>query len=38
MALKYFYTKNKRADWGGTMITHYTNGNLLSVKKLLDHK
>jgi len=32
MALKYFYTKNKRADWGGTMIAHYTNGNLLSVK------
>ena len=24
--------------WGGTMIAHYTNGNVLTVKKLLGHK
>ena len=24
--------------WGGTMIAHYTNGNVLTVKKLLRHK
>ena len=24
--------------WGGTMIAHYTNGNVLIVKKLLGHK
>jgi integrase len=24
--------------WGGTMIAHYTNGNVLMVKKLLGHK
>jgi len=24
--------------WGGTMLTHYTNGNVLTVKKLLGHK
>jgi integrase len=24
--------------WGGTMIAHYTNGNVLTVKRLLGHK
>jgi integrase len=24
--------------WGGTMIVHYTRGNVLAVKKLLGHK
>jgi integrase len=24
--------------WGGTMLAHYTNGNILTVKKLLGHK
>jgi integrase len=24
--------------WGGTMLAHYTNGNVLTVKKLLGHK
>jgi integrase len=24
--------------WGGTMLAHYTNGNLLTVKRLLGHK
>jgi integrase len=24
--------------WGGSMIAHYTNGNVLTVKKLLRHK
>jgi len=24
--------------WGATMIAHYTNGNVLTVKKLLGHK
>jgi integrase len=24
--------------WGGTIIAHYTNGNFLTVKKLLGHK
>jgi integrase len=24
--------------WGGTMIAHYTNGNVLTVKKMLGHK
>jgi hypothetical protein len=24
--------------WGGTMIAYYTNGNVLTVKKLLGHK
>jgi integrase len=24
--------------WGGTMVAHYTNGNVLKVKKLLGHK
>jgi integrase len=24
--------------WGGTMIAHYANGNVLTVKKLLRHK
>jgi transposase-like protein len=40
-------TKNDRINrvelrsfrhWGGTMIAHYTNGNVLMVKKLLGHK
>lgn len=25
-------------NWGGTMIAHYTNGNVLTVQKLLGHK
>ena len=24
--------------WGGTMIAHYTNGNVLTVKELLGHR
>jgi hypothetical protein len=24
--------------WGGTMIAHYTSGNVLTVKRLLGHK
>jgi hypothetical protein len=24
--------------WGGTMLAHYTNGNVLTIKKMLRHK